>query len=671
MPLRESPCFRPDSSFAARVVPRASRCARAIAGAARALVDREGRLIPLSLLAGAACSIAVGLGTAQAISTPPDTMPVSEVKPGMKGYGLTVFSGTTPEKFDVEVISTLRNFRPNQDLILIKTQHPRLEIARTVAGMSGSPIYVNGKMIGAYAYGWLFGAEAIAGVTPIKSMLDELARPLPPGIAPRVGGPLPAPVSAIGGAPPRAAAPARRHGGRGFVGAVDAYDLAGHARQIAARVASAIAPPESTGLARASTPVMLGGLGGTSLRIASDLLGPMGLDPMQAGGGSSMRPDPGAPTKYVDGGAIGVELVRGDISAMGIGTVTRVSGDKLVAFGHPMMNGGVTNLPTAIARVHWILASQNRSFKIGEAVRSVGSLVNDRQAAIVVDSAAKAPVFPMRVQIDGVAGAPHPTWNVEVAHDQFLAPSFVSMAIGNAVETTTAERRDMTWRAVSQLKIGRYGTISLVDFGAGNGTPLSADDFVRSRLVRAMGSLLNNPWEDVTIERVDTRVKVTFDREVVLLRGAKVLEPEIDAGAPARIRLDLQPHQGPVESRVIEVPVPRELAGGQVDIELSPGYEVERPMATPNNVAELVAMLPHQSHDPESVVATFKLRENGAAYRGKVASRLPPGAMDTLRPSSDSDAPETFGAQVQVPVSLKRFLVGKDTVRVTVRPILR
>ncbi|WP_275936241.1 SpoIVB peptidase S55 domain-containing protein, partial [Sorangium cellulosum] len=183
MPLRESPCFRPDSSFAARVVPRASRCARAIAGAARALVDLEGRLIPLSLLAGAACSIAVGLGTAQAISTPPDTMPVSEVKPGMKGYGLTVFSGTTPEKFDVEVISTLRNFRPNQDLILIKTQHPRLEIARTVAGMSGSPIYVNGKMIGAYAYGWLFGAEAIAGVTPIKSMLDELARPLPPGIA--------------------------------------------------------------------------------------------------------------------------------------------------------------------------------------------------------------------------------------------------------------------------------------------------------------------------------------------------------------------------------------------------------------------------------------------------------------------------------------------------------
>lgn len=631
-----------------------------------ACVDRllEGRLVPLSLLAGALCSVAVGVGVAEAVPGPTDTLPLSEVKPGMQGYGLTVFSGTSPEKFDIEVISTLRNFRPNQDLILIKTpNHPRLQAARTVAGMSGSPIYLNGKMIGAYAYGWLFGTEAIAGVTPIKSMLDELARPLPKGVAPRGASPLPGVVSA--------AAPARPQVARGFSGEVSGYSLASHAQQVAARVGPALSPPEGSSLARASTPIMLGGLGGLSLRIANDLLSPLGLDPLQAGGGSSANPDPGAPTRFVDGGAIGVELVRGDISAMGIGTVTRVSGDKLVAFGHPMLNGGVTSLPTAVARVHWILASHNRSFKIGEAVRSVGTLVNDRQAAIVVDSSVKAPVFPMHVEIDGVDGAPHPRWNVEIAHDQFLAPAFTAMAIGSAVETTTAERRDLTWRATSKLKVGRYGTITLVDFGAGNGSPPSSDDFVRSRLVRAMGAILNNPWEGATVERVDTSVKITFDREVATLRGAKLLEPEIDAGAPARIRLELQPHQGKIESRVIEVPVPAELAGRDVEIELAPGYEVERPLATPNNLAELVALLPGQYFDAESVVATFKLRENGAAYRGQVASRLPPGALDTLRPTSDSDAPETFGAQVSTAVPLKLFLVGKDTVTVRIRPVLR
>lgn len=644
-----------------------------------------GRVIPLSLIAGALCSLAVGVGVAEAVSAPSDTLPLSEVKPGMKGYGLTVFAGTNPEKFDVEVISTLRNFRPNQDLVLIKTpNHPRLQAARTVAGMSGSPIYVNGKMIGAYAYGWLFGVEAIAGVTPIKSMLDELARPVPRAIVPRGGAPLPAAALPAGPSPAEQAARSERsarrfvgvggangpNGGNGARSASE-YDLTGHAGQMAARVGPALSPPEGSGLARASTPIMLGGMGDLSLRMAKDLLGPLGLESLQAGGASGGAPDPTAPDHFVDGGAIGVELVRGDISAMGIGTVTRVSGEKLLAFGHPMLNGGVTNLPTAVARVHWILASQNRSFKIGEAVRSVGSLVNDRQAAIVVDTKAKAPVFPLHLEIDGVQGAPHPIWNVELAHDQFLAPAFAAMAVGNAVEATTAERRDMTWRAVSRVQIGRYGTISLVDFGAGNGSPVSADDFARSRLVRAMGALLNNPWEDVTVERVDTKVKVSFSRDVVQLRGAKILDPEIDAGQSARIRLDLQPYQGEVETRVIEVPIPAELAGRDVEIELAPGYEVERPLATPNNVAELVAMLPQQFYDAESVVAIFKLKENGAAFRGQVASRLPPGAMDTLRPSSESDAPETFGAHVQTPIPLKRFLVGRDEVSVKVRPVLR
>jgi hypothetical protein len=229
----------------------------------------------------------------------------------------------------------------------------------------------------------------------------------------------------------------------------------------------------------------------------------------------------------------------------------------------------------------------------------------------------------------------------------------------------------MTWRAVSKLKIGRYGTISLKDYGAGNGNPIAPEDFIRGKIVRAVGSLLNNPWEDVVIEGVETTLRVTFEREVALLRGTKVLEPEIDAGGKARIRLDLQPHQGKIETKVIEVDVPAELAGREVEIDIAPGYEVDRPQPTPNSVAELVSVLQNQTFDPESVVATFRLKENGAAFGGQVASRLPPGAIDTLRLSSASDAPETFIAQVQTPIPLKRFIVGRDTVRVKVRPIIR
>jgi hypothetical protein len=620
-------------------------------------------LVPWSVAVGALASLALGLGIAAADpGLPGDVMPLADVKPGMKGYGLSVFSGTAPERFDVEVISTLRNFRPNQDLILIKTpNHPRLEAARTVAGMSGSPVYLNGKMIGAYAYGWLFGSEPIVGVTPIRSMLDELARPVPKALFPAGNGPLPA-------AGPEHTARAERSP-RAFLGPTDGYDLARHAQQIAAR-APAATMPDGTRLARATTPLLLGGVGDQALRLASSLLSPLGLDPLQAGGGAA-KPDPSAPTGFVDGGAIGVQLVRGDISAMGLGTVTRVSGDRVLAFGHPMLNGGLESLPTAVARVHWILANANRSFKIGEAVRPLGALVNDRQAAIVVDTKATAPTFPMRIELEGAPGAPHPVWNVEVAHDQFLSPAFTAMALGSAFEATAGERGELTWRATHRLELARYGTVVLEDFGAGDGGPPSADDFARSRLVKAMGMLLSNAWEPVEVKRVTTSIRVSLLREVSSLRSAKVLEPQIDAGRPARVRVELEPFYGPVEARVVEVPIPAELAGREVEINLAPGYDVDRPRASPTSVAELVAALPGLTFDGESLVATVRLREGGAAYRGKVASRLPPGAMDTLRPGSDTDGPEAFAAEAPVVVPLHRFLVGRDTVRVTVRPVVR
>src|SRR5688572_4352863 len=168
-------------------------------------------LIVAAALLGLALGFPATLARADGKAVRPDVMGVSELKRGMKGHGLTVFEGTKPERFDVEIIDVLTNFRPRQELILIKTKHPRLEVAKVVAGMSGSPIYIDGKMIGAYAYGWSFGAEPVAGVTPIRNMLDELALPLPGSID---GWPLrvlPGPSSAL----PRGAGAGSRDGRSG------------------------------------------------------------------------------------------------------------------------------------------------------------------------------------------------------------------------------------------------------------------------------------------------------------------------------------------------------------------------------------------------------------------------------------------------------------------------
>jgi hypothetical protein len=632
--------------------------------------------VALGLFLGAALGavVAWGLGASSAEAVPErptsDIMPLDQVKPGMKGYGLTVFRGTTPEKFDVEIIATLKNFRPNQDLILIKTpNHPRLDAARTVAGMSGSPIYIDGKMIGAYAYGWTFGAEPIAGVTPIERMLEDAKRPIPAQIIPRGRSPI--------AKTPRADAASPRSDVRSahlFRGDPMKYDLGEHAKQVEARVAAARGTGSgvTSALTPATTPMLVGGASPGAMALATKLLGPMGMEPLQAGGGGSASPGPDAPTAFVDGGAIGVQLLRGDVSMMGLGTVTRVMGDKLVAFGHPMMGGGLSEFPTSIARVHWILASTNRSFKIGEPVRSMGALVNDRQASIVVDSKRVAPTFPIHVKIEGAPGAPKTDWNMIAAHDPFMAPMIAAMGIGSALETTAAERNEMTWRATSKLQIAGFGTLTFEDFGAGSGDPIGPDSLMRSRLTRALGALMSNPWENVTIEKIDVTVKITQEREVSLLRGTEAVELEIDPGQPARIKLSIVPYQGKPETRVIEVPIPASYAGDEVDIEIEPGFEADRPVPSPESVSDLIAGLGAQNFPAETLVSTIKLRgEAGAAFHGKMTKRLPPGAIDALRSNSSSVAPETFAAEQKTVHPMQRFVVGRDRVRVKVRPNLR
>ncbi|HTV17245.1 MAG TPA: SpoIVB peptidase S55 domain-containing protein, partial [Polyangiaceae bacterium] len=336
-----------------------------------------------ALLAGAPVDLPVA--RASRTNARPDTMSVDRVRRGMKGYGLTVFEGTTPERFGVEVIDVLKNYMPAQDLILIKTDHPRLDVAKTVAGMSGSPIFIDGKMIGAYSYGWDFGSEPVAGVTPIENMLDELDRPLPREI---FGWPLellppsrtrPPKAPAAVPKPPLKTRPLSN--ANRFEGKPGEYRLDRHAAQLAANSPASVAA--SLHARALSTPLLIGGFGRLATSMAREWFAPLGLEPLAAGGGG-LGVEAGSPEHFEDGGSLGIGLVRGDINAMPLGTVTRIEGDRLVAFGHPMMSAGVTALPTAIARVSWVLASEQSSQKIAHAVRPLGALVSDRQASVVV-----------------------------------------------------------------------------------------------------------------------------------------------------------------------------------------------------------------------------------------------------------------------------------------------
>jgi hypothetical protein len=619
---------------------------------------RKSLLLAAAALLGLAVSLPNGLARADGRAQRADVMPIDQIRRGMKGYGLTVFEGTKPERFDVEVIDVLRNFRPKQEIVLIKTKHPRLEVAKVVAGMSGSPIYIDGKMIGAYAYGWTFGAEPIAGVTPIRAMLDEMELPLPDSIN---GWPL---KILPGSKQPKKAAGSGMRGR--FDGELGRYDVRKHAEQ----VARAVAMPSPAPVRKVATPLLVGGLTPSAIGLAAELLAPLGLEPLQAGGGGG-KPEADAPTRYEDGGAIGVELIRGDMSATGLGTVTRVEGDRLVAFGHPMMEAGVTALPTAIGRVLWVLASEQRSFKIGMPVRPVGAMVNDRQASIVVSHSAQAPVVPVKMTIKGVPGLPVSSWNFEVVHERFLSPTFLSVALGSGLQAVANEQQDVSWSAKSRVKVAGYGTIELNDFGVAIGGTPDPGEFSRSNVVRAVGAVLNNPWQPAHIDSIEVAVDLHYAREIYRLRGAELLTSEVDAGEPARVRLTLVPFAGPTVTKVLSVPLPASLAGRTVTLEIGPGYMEEKDKAAPDTLGELVSNLEDSVYPARSIVVTYASPLATVTHRGRIAADLPVGAMDALRPTSSSIAPDAFTTNVRQLFPIGQFLVGRDKVSVAVRQVVR
>ena len=594
----------------------------------------------------------------------PSTISPSEVKDGMKGYGLTVFKGTEPERFDVEVIGVLHNFRPGEPLIVIKTPNPRLDVVKTVRGMSGSPIYIEGRLAGAYSYSLTaFEIEPVAGVTPIDLMLTEMRRPIPPGFWPlERTAPLPGKGNPIAPHPAHASLET-------FEGAPGSYDLEEHARQLADKLG--MRPDPSNPIVPAATPLMMGGVGDRAAAALRKLVEPLGLEPLQGGGGGDAV-DPHAPMHFVGGGGLGVELSRGDVSAMGLGTSTYVDGTgKVAGFGHPMIGGGDEALPSCIGRVLWIMASAQASHKVGECARPLGTLVQDRQTTIVLDENIVAPTIPIDVDIAGVVGAPKTHWHSEITEDKFMAPGLAAVALASVIEATSSERRDLTWKLTTRIEVAGHGMVDLEDVGVASGGSPDSSDWFRSKVVNTLGDVLSNPWEHARIRSIEARFEVKYARDVMRLRGAELLDPIVDAGKKARLRLHLVPENGPESTRVVEATMPEELAGKDVEIEIVPGYEVVPELAAPESLDELLANEPKQTVSPRSVVVQFRVPSQGIAYRGHVTQRLPTFTLDALRPQSSDTGPDPFPSWSRVVLPLDWYIEGKDKVKVKVRSVVR
>jgi hypothetical protein len=601
-----------------------------------------------------------------------DTIDVSELKPGMKGYGLSVFRGEQPERFEVELIDVLRDFRPDQDLILVRTQHPVLEKAIVVGGMSGSPIYFDGRLAGAYSYGWIFGKEPVAGVTPIANMLSELTRPVDPAIWKALGT---LPVASA--EPPRArsaAGSARLAGLPAYRGGqrVSALEpLRQHARALGYGPTAVPADRNGArvpGPLAASTPLLLSGLDDRALAMLRDELEPFGLVALQAGGAAGKAAAaPGAPPpRFIDGGSIGVQLIRGDINATAIGTVTHLVGQKLVAFGHPMMAAGQPALPTCTARVLHVLASEQRSFKIAESIAPLGTLVHDRQAAIVVDTTLRADTVPLHLRLHGVTGAPRTEWNVELASQRLLTPMLAFSALLNALGVSAGERSDMVFTAKTKLKVQGHEPIELTDFGyspLGVSSPYALEQL---RIFDAIASAYGNPFESARLQDIDIDLDVRFERDVIELHEALTQSSEVDPGRDINVYLTLQRFGQPEEVKIVKVHIPKRAAGQKIELAFQPGDAVDVEQPEPTNLDQMFENI-KLGYPSTSLVISTKLPSTGVKLRGHVLRDLPGSALDTLSLSTDGATTPTFSTQLRRELPLGQVVAGSAKISLDVR----
>jgi hypothetical protein len=600
----------------------------------------------------------------------PGTMPVSEIQAGMRGYGLTVFRGTQPERFEVEVIDVLHQFRPDQDLILIRTTHPILTDATTVGGMSGSPIFLEDRLIGAYAYGWPFGRHPVAGVTPIENMMRELRR------TPRAGSfpgatPLSAPASAA-----RAEAPSDRgRVARTLPAGVSPY-LGTSARNAFSafdeRPRERVELPDGSRLVPASTPLLVGGMDPEVLGEWGRRLERYGIDVLQAGGaGAPPTSATTAAARFVDGGALAVTLSRGDIASTVVGTVTHVEGDRLVAFGHPMVEGGEVGFPTAVARVLHVLASYQRSFKIAEAVAPLGTMTQDRQAAVVIDTTLQPAMIPVHLRVTGLPTEQRTEWNFEVASHRAITPMVLGGAIQSAVKAIAADNDYVMFEARSRVELDGLGApIELTDrgfaaSGAGGASMLSA-----IRAFDAIEIAYANPFRDTRLRSIDVEVALRFAHDTAEIVDASVDATEVNPGQPVEVRVVLRRWSGDEEVRRLSVMVPESAAGQSIQILVQPGPDAEIERPEPRNLDDILEAVRNR-YGATDIVLSTRLPGRGVRTPGHVVRSVPPSVLDAMQSTTDSDRVRAFQTHLRRAFSTDLVLTGAARIELTVRRVAR
>lgn len=567
---------------------------------------------------------------AAAVAPAQNFYPLSEVRAGQQGVARTVFQGTQIEELGVEVLGVLENVGPKQSLIIVRLSGEQVAKTGVMSGMSGSPVYIDGRLAGAIAFSFPFATDPLAGVRPIEDM-----------------------TAAASGS--RAA----------LDGSAALLALQGRGETLLpfeplSRSADA--------LTRIATPVSFGGFSARTLDVFGDQLRALGLRPLQGIGGGQVDTDATAPIE--PGSMISVGLIRGDMNVNAAGTVTYVDGERLYAFGHPFLSGGPARLPMMRSSVLASVPSLQNSFKLAGSGGVVGSIDMDRSTGIIGTLGESPELTPFRIRVD--SEGTELAYDLEIVDDPALTPFLVQMASFSAIDATERKVGALTVRFEGQAALKGLPPLSLDGLFAG---PSSVGQVAALNMAATLGFLMQAGPDAPEVESIDLKVSVRQeDRRASIVR-AWAEQERIKPGETLQLNAVVRLPDGSEKLEHFSWQAPFSTAPGPLRVSLLDGSALnmlDLPLlfeASRLSPGRLVESLNSLRQSDQLFLRVWRPQRGLRVQTARLSS--PPASLrailDTPRGAAGGAAPESSTTLYESAVaSYDAVIEGRQTIEVTI-----
>lgn len=584
----------------------------------------------------------------------------SELKPGMRGYGLTVFAGTTIEKFDVEVVSVMPNYQPKRGAILIMCDDDRFRIAKGVQGVSGSPVFFDGRLAGAMAFGWSYGEEPLYGVTPIREMLDiepTGQRAKAENLKEQESSPVLSQATYEDLMRPQLLSQSQMQ---------RLAEISGLARKINTNHSD-----EQAGLLLLPTNLSLNGLNATALRAMNQRFNNLVFDVGLAGGGNNadLLGDNERPTLQ-RGSTVTVPLMMGDINGAVLGTVTEVIGNHVYAFGHAWNGTGGARWPMGTGKIHTFVNRKNISFKLGQTVDVVGAIWADETTAIYGQIGDVVEMIPVDITVKWNYLDREEHFHTEIADHKAMSPFFATVAALGAAAYRGKLPLEHTITYSSEIEFDNVEPLRFSNSSAGiELSDLMLDTF------EPISMVLYNPWKKVRLKRFKVSIAIDNQTKRYVVKSVHLPKQLYQPGEVVEAKAILETMRQPEVHCKVRLQLPDDLKDGHYQITIGSfrDYQTALRKAQPHRNRAFSAddtrdiLQQRLSISRNGLYMTMALPKHGVAIEKQSLPNLPGSKAMLLTDDSRQDATARYGELLSTRLETDYTVSGRKKFSIEVR----